>query len=77
MLQQYVFEEMADISVAAMKNTLKSTQSLTFSHQSPKKAKKKTAEAGSNVFSMFEQSQIQEFKEVRRVWKLHLNNHFL
>ncbi|KAG7275034.1 hypothetical protein CRUP_030553 [Coryphaenoides rupestris] len=30
----------------------------------PKKAKKKTGEAGSNVFSMFEQSQIQEFKEV-------------
>eukprot|EP00064_Thunnus_orientalis_P018813 superscaffoldBa00004464_g18919 len=29
----------------------------------PKKAKKKTAEASSNVFSMFEQSQIQEFKE--------------
>ncbi|XP_070699293.1 myosin regulatory light chain 10 [Pempheris klunzingeri] len=29
----------------------------------PKKVKKKTAEAGSNVFSMFEQSQIQEFKE--------------
>ncbi|XP_056450570.1 myosin regulatory light chain 10 [Gadus macrocephalus] len=29
----------------------------------PKKAKKKTADAGSNVFSMFEQSQIQEFKE--------------
>ncbi|XP_038565019.1 myosin regulatory light chain 10 isoform X3 [Micropterus salmoides] len=28
-----------------------------------KKAKKKTAESGSNVFSMFEQSQIQEFKE--------------
>lgn len=32
--------------------------------QSPKKAKKKEA-ASSNVFSMFEQSQIQEFKEVR------------
>uniref|UniRef100_A0A3B4T7W6 Myosin, light chain 10, regulatory n=2 Tax=Seriola dumerili TaxID=41447 RepID=A0A3B4T7W6_SERDU len=31
--------------------------------QAPKKAKKKTAEAGSNVFSMFEQAQIQEFKE--------------
>uniref|UniRef100_A0A3B4T7V9 Myosin, light chain 10, regulatory n=1 Tax=Seriola dumerili TaxID=41447 RepID=A0A3B4T7V9_SERDU len=34
-----------------------------FFHQAPKKAKKKTAEAGSNVFSMFEQAQIQEFKE--------------
>eukprot|EP00062_Callorhinchus_milii_P022196 gi/632979722/ref/XP_007906629.1/ PREDICTED: myosin regulatory light chain 10 [Callorhinchus milii] len=30
---------------------------------SPKKAKKKTAEGGSNVFSMFDQTQIQEFKE--------------
>ncbi|XP_028840419.1 myosin regulatory light chain 10 [Denticeps clupeoides] len=29
----------------------------------PKKAKKKASEASSNVFSMFEQSQIQEFKE--------------
>lgn len=34
-------------------------------HQAPKKMKKKTVEGGSNVFSMFEQSQIQEFKEVR------------
>lgn len=31
--------------------------------QAPKKAKKKI-EGGSNVFSMFEQTQIQEFKEV-------------
>lgn len=31
--------------------------------QAPKKAKKKV-EGGSNVFSMFEQTQIQEFKEV-------------
>lgn len=32
--------------------------------QSPKKAKKRAAEgASSNVFSMFEQAQIQEFKE--------------
>ncbi len=31
--------------------------------QAPKKAKKKEA-GSSNVFSMFEQSQIQEFKEV-------------
>ncbi|KAG9485891.1 hypothetical protein GDO78_008789 [Eleutherodactylus coqui] len=30
---------------------------------SPKKAKKKVEGAGSNVFSMFDQSQIQEFKE--------------
>ncbi|XP_069616159.1 myosin regulatory light chain 10 [Ranitomeya imitator] len=30
---------------------------------SPKKAKKKVDGAGSNVFSMFDQSQIQEFKE--------------
>uniref|UniRef100_A0A3Q3X2C5 EF-hand domain-containing protein n=1 Tax=Mola mola TaxID=94237 RepID=A0A3Q3X2C5_MOLML len=33
--------------------------------KAPKKAKKRTAEgANSNVFSMFEQAQIQEFKEV-------------
>uniref|UniRef100_A0A4W3HH02 Myosin light chain 2 n=1 Tax=Callorhinchus milii TaxID=7868 RepID=A0A4W3HH02_CALMI len=31
---------------------------------SPKKAKKKSEGANSNVFSMFDQSQIQEFKEV-------------
>ncbi|XP_023866332.1 myosin regulatory light chain 2, ventricular/cardiac muscle isoform isoform X1 [Salvelinus sp. IW2-2015] len=31
--------------------------------EAPKKAKKKAAEASSNVFSMFEQAQIQEFKE--------------
>ncbi|XP_078105751.1 myosin, light chain 2b, regulatory, cardiac, slow [Sander vitreus] len=31
--------------------------------QSPKKAKKRSDGAGSNVFSMFEQAQIQEFKE--------------
>uniref|UniRef100_A0A8C3PG48 EF-hand domain-containing protein n=1 Tax=Chrysemys picta bellii TaxID=8478 RepID=A0A8C3PG48_CHRPI len=30
---------------------------------SPKKAKKKTEGGGSNVFSMFDQTQIQEFKE--------------
>lgn len=37
-----------------------------FSKKAPKKAKKRTAEgANSNVFSMFEQAQIQEFKEVR------------
>ncbi|XP_075053928.1 myosin regulatory light chain 10 [Mixophyes fleayi] len=30
---------------------------------SPKKAKKKAEGGGSNVFSMFDQSQIQEFKE--------------
>lgn len=40
----------------------------------PKKAKKKSAEgANSNVFSIFEQSQIQEFNEVRislSVWVL-------
>ncbi|KQK75612.1 hypothetical protein AAES_143145 [Amazona aestiva] len=29
----------------------------------PKKAKKRTEGANSNVFSMFEQAQIQEFKE--------------
>uniref|UniRef100_A0A3Q1AIR1 EF-hand domain-containing protein n=1 Tax=Amphiprion ocellaris TaxID=80972 RepID=A0A3Q1AIR1_AMPOC len=34
--------------------------------KAPKKAKKRTAEgANSNVFSMFEQAQIQEFKEVK------------
>lgn len=32
--------------------------------QAPKKAKKKES-ASSNVFTMFEQSQIQEFKEAR------------
>lgn len=32
--------------------------------QAPKKAKKRAEGAGSNVFSMFEQAQIQEFKEV-------------
>uniref|UniRef100_A0A8C4ESI5 Myosin, light chain 2b, regulatory, cardiac, slow n=1 Tax=Dicentrarchus labrax TaxID=13489 RepID=A0A8C4ESI5_DICLA len=32
--------------------------------QSPKKAKKRADGASSNVFSIFEQSQIQEFKEV-------------
>lgn len=36
------------------------------SQKAPKKAKRRTAEgANSNVFSMFEQAQIQEFKEVR------------
>lgn len=32
--------------------------------QAPKKAKKRAEGASSNVFSMFEQAQIQEFKEV-------------
>uniref|UniRef100_A0A8C6FUD4 Myosin light chain 2 n=1 Tax=Moschus moschiferus TaxID=68415 RepID=A0A8C6FUD4_MOSMO len=32
---------------------------------SPKKAKKRAEGANSNVFSMFEQTQIQEFKELR------------
>jgi len=32
--------------------------------QAPKKAKKRAEGANSNVFSMFEQTQIQEFKEV-------------
>ena len=32
--------------------------------QAPKKAKKRSEGANSNVFSMFEQAQIQEFKEV-------------
>uniref|UniRef100_A0A672LZV8 Myosin regulatory light chain 2, ventricular/cardiac muscle isoform-like n=1 Tax=Sinocyclocheilus grahami TaxID=75366 RepID=A0A672LZV8_SINGR len=36
--------------------------------QAPKKAKKRTAEgANSNVFSMFEQAQIQEFKEQEEI----------
>lgn len=34
------------------------------SPKSPKKAKKRAEGANSNVFSMFEQAQIQEFKEV-------------
>lgn len=39
---------------------------LLFVSKAPKKAKKRSAEgANSNVFSMFEQAQIQEFKEVR------------
>ncbi|XP_033933774.1 myosin regulatory light chain 2, ventricular/cardiac muscle isoform-like isoform X2 [Pseudochaenichthys georgianus] len=38
----------------------------------PKKAKKRT-EGGSNVFSMFEQPQIQEFKEVGALKKGRLN----
>lgn len=39
--------------------------SLSKTLQSPKKAKKRTGDgASSNVFSMFEQAQIQEFKEV-------------
>lgn len=38
------------------------------SPQAPKKAKKRTADGGSNVFSMFDQTQIQEFKEVRGGW---------
>lgn len=41
-----------------------------FFPKAPKKAKKRTAEgANSNVFSMFEQAQIQEFKEVRALVK--------
>lgn len=35
-----------------------------FFPQAPKKAKKRAEGANSNVFSMFEQTQIQEFKEV-------------
>lgn len=39
---------------------------LSLCQKAPKKAKKRTAEgANSNVFSMFEQAQIQEFKEVK------------
>lgn len=34
--------------------------------KSPKKAKKRSEGANSNVFSMFEQTQIQEFKEVSK-----------
>uniref|UniRef100_A0A673WT85 Myosin light chain 2 n=1 Tax=Salmo trutta TaxID=8032 RepID=A0A673WT85_SALTR len=37
----------------------------------PKKAKKKSADSNSNVFSIFEQSQIQEFKEVI-IWRLNV-----
>uniref|UniRef100_A0A671THV9 Myosin, light chain 2a, regulatory, cardiac, slow n=1 Tax=Sparus aurata TaxID=8175 RepID=A0A671THV9_SPAAU len=41
---------------------------------SPKKAKKRTGDgASSNVFSMFEQAQIQEFKEVSARPKCRLN----
>lgn len=36
--------------------------------QAPKKAKKRAEGAGSNVFSMFEQAQIQEFKEVALIY---------
>lgn len=47
--------------------TLSASSFLLFLCQkAPKKAKKRTAEgANSNVFSMFEQAQIQEFKEVK------------
>lgn len=42
------------------------SSALLLHQKAPKKAKKRTAEgANSNVFSMFEQAQIQEFKEVR------------
>jgi len=44
-------------------NRLFNLNSFSSESQAPKKAKKKEA-ASSNVFSMFEQSQIQEFKEV-------------
>lgn len=45
---------------------------LSLCQKAPKKAKKRTAEgANSNVFSMFEQAQIQEFKEVKAA-DLHL-----
>uniref|UniRef100_A0A8C7H9J4 Myosin, light chain 2b, regulatory, cardiac, slow n=2 Tax=Oncorhynchus TaxID=8016 RepID=A0A8C7H9J4_ONCKI len=37
----------------------------------PDKAKKKSADSNSNVFSIFEQSQIQEFKEVI-IWRLNV-----
>lgn len=37
--------------------------------QAPKKAKKRAEGAGSNVFSMFEQAQIQEFKEVALIYR--------
>lgn len=39
---------------------------LQFHLKSPKKAKKRAEGANSNVFSMFEQTQIQEFKEVSK-----------
>lgn len=41
-----------------------------FFSQAPKKAKKRAEGANSNVFSMFEQAQIQEFKEVGLLWNL-------
>lgn len=40
--------------------------------QAPKKAKKRAEGANSNVFSMFEQTQIQEFKEVQSLCTIHL-----
>ncbi len=51
--------------IAFKKHTagIKSSKPLLLAFQAPKKAKKKEA-GSSNVFSMFEQSQIQEFKEV-------------
>ncbi|CAB1319629.1 unnamed protein product [Coregonus sp. 'balchen'] len=36
--------------------------------QAPKKAKKRAEGANSNVFSMFEQAQIQEFKEMEQMF---------
>uniref|UniRef100_A0A4W5P203 Myosin light chain 2 n=1 Tax=Hucho hucho TaxID=62062 RepID=A0A4W5P203_9TELE len=47
------------------------TSPLNFSPKAPKKAKKKSADSNSNVFSIFEQSQIQEFKEVI-IWRLNV-----
>lgn len=44
--------------------------------QSPKKAKKKES-ASSNVFTMFEQSQIQEFKEARAFFLIFPNTYMI
>uniref|UniRef100_A0A8C1NEV9 Myosin regulatory light chain 2, ventricular/cardiac muscle isoform-like n=2 Tax=Cyprinus carpio TaxID=7962 RepID=A0A8C1NEV9_CYPCA len=41
-------------------------------HKAPKKAKKRAEGANSNVFSMFEQTQIQEFKEVQTKRRLNV-----
>ncbi|KAK0148757.1 Myosin regulatory light chain 2B, cardiac muscle isoform [Merluccius polli] len=55
---------MTHIGVLSLSQSTQLNRTTIFlSYKAPKKAKKKTGEAGSNVFTMFEQSQIQEFKE--------------
>ncbi|KAK3549987.1 hypothetical protein QTP86_016944 [Hemibagrus guttatus] len=57
-----VYDVWKESPVSALCISQSQSAGLLFKSQAPKKAKKKEA-ASSNVFSMFEQSQIQEFKE--------------